>query len=143
MKITSNRSGRIIKTLKGYEAFIPNPLPPVPIDQEMYYLLSAADRKLGRLEGITLSLKDQYSKALNEVSSNNSNYQNLLDMLFKTPIITRKEIMKTLSISSPTAGELLDTFCRMGILEDATPDRQRNKQYYFNEYLDILEKGMD
>ena len=384
MKITSNRSGRIIKTLKGYEAFIPNPLPPVPpveIDQEMYYLLSAADRKLGRLDGITrvlpnpdlflamyvqkeavlssqiegtqaslvdvlgasfdsekrktdvadvvnyvnamnfglerleslplslrlireihgillqgvrgsdrspgefrktqnwigpqncllenasfvpppveemrvamgeledffyeeeamipplikigmihaqfetihpfldgngrvgrllitfwlcqqkilsrpllylsyyfkqnrteyydrlmnvrlngdwenwikfflkgvgtvsdeatdsataiLSLKDQYSKALNEVSSNNSSYQNLLDMLFKTPIITRKEIMKTLSISSPTAGELLDTFCRMGILEDATPDRQRNKQYYFNEYLDILEKGMD
>jgi len=56
MKITSDRSGRIVKTLKGYEAFVPNPLPPVPaveIDQEMYFLLSAADRKLGRLDGIT------------------------------------------------------------------------------------------
>jgi len=90
-----------------------------------------------------LSLKDHYTKALNEVSNNNSNFQNLLEMLFESPIINRKEVMEKLSISSPTAGDLLDTFCRLGILHDATPDRQRNKQYYFNEYLDILEKGTD
>ena len=56
MKITSNRSGQIIKTPTGYEAFIPHPLPPEPaieITPEMYFLLSAADRKLGRLDGIT------------------------------------------------------------------------------------------
>ncbi|MGF1603620.1 MAG: Fic family protein [Thermosynechococcaceae cyanobacterium] len=36
----------------GYQAFIPNPLPPeIEIDQEMLYLLSQADRALGRLDG--------------------------------------------------------------------------------------------
>ena len=40
----------------GYKSFIPKKLPPVPplhIDDEMIALLSAADRKLGRLDGIT------------------------------------------------------------------------------------------
>lgn len=55
MQITSNRTGYAVTTLTGYQAFIPNKLPPDPalqIDNEMQYLLSAADRKLGRLDGI-------------------------------------------------------------------------------------------
>jgi Fic family protein len=45
-----------MKQPSGYFAFIPNPLPPEPpihIDDEMFKLLSDADRKLGRLDGIT------------------------------------------------------------------------------------------
>ena len=56
MRTTTNRSGKVVRTATGYETFIPNPLPPVPeikIDNEMQFLLSAADRKLGRLDGIT------------------------------------------------------------------------------------------
>ena len=40
----------------GYKSFVPCPLPPDPpiqIDAEMFQLLSDADRKLGRLDGIT------------------------------------------------------------------------------------------
>lgn len=51
-----NRSGKFIRQQSDYIAFIPNPLPPEPpiqIDSEMIYLLSAADRRLGRLDGIT------------------------------------------------------------------------------------------
>jgi len=49
------RSGTYIKQMQGYQAFIPNPLPPDPliIDWEMHELLSKADRALGRLDGIT------------------------------------------------------------------------------------------
>ena len=39
-----------------YRAFIPKPLPPDPqvqMDQEMWKLLSDADRALGRLDGVT------------------------------------------------------------------------------------------
>ena len=46
---------KIGKTLTGYTTFIPNPLPPEPpvkIDNDMQALLSIADRKLGRLDGI-------------------------------------------------------------------------------------------
>ena len=56
MQVTSNRTGHVINTMTGYQAFVPNKLPPVPPverDDEMQYLLSMADRKLGRLDGIT------------------------------------------------------------------------------------------
>lgn len=59
--MNSNRAGRYIRQQSDYSAFIPNPLPPDPpvvIDTEMLNLLSLADRKLGRLDGITQILPD-------------------------------------------------------------------------------------
>ncbi len=56
MKLESNRAGIMIDTTRGYSAFTPAKLPPQPsidIDLEMQNLLSLADRKLGRLDGIT------------------------------------------------------------------------------------------
>jgi Fic family protein len=53
------RAGHYIEQLEGYKAFIPSPLPPVPeivMDQEMWNLLSQADRALGRLDGATDAL---------------------------------------------------------------------------------------
>ena len=44
------RSGRYISQPSGYKAFIPNPLPPEPMNMDW---LSKADRALGRLDGIT------------------------------------------------------------------------------------------
>jgi Fic family protein len=56
MKLESKRAGMVMNTTRGYSAFIPAKLPPEPpiiIDSEMQKLLSLADRKLGRLDGIT------------------------------------------------------------------------------------------
>lgn len=57
-----NRSGRYIKQPAGYEAFIPEPLPPqnpeLVIDDEMTACLSQADRSLGRLDGSIQTLPD-------------------------------------------------------------------------------------
>ncbi|MBE9139611.1 Fic family protein [Nodosilinea sp. LEGE 07088] len=53
------RAGQYIDQLEGYKAFIPKPLPPIPeiiMDQEMWNLLSQADRALGRLDGATDAL---------------------------------------------------------------------------------------
>lgn len=50
----SERSGKYALQPSGYKAFIPAPLPPDPpveIDSEMQWLLSEADRALGRLDG--------------------------------------------------------------------------------------------
>jgi hypothetical protein len=49
------RAGRFVRQLAGYRAFIPAPLPPDPplaIDDELWRLLSNADRALGRLDGV-------------------------------------------------------------------------------------------
>lgn len=53
------RVGQYVEQIEGYKAFIPNPLPPKPeiiMDQEMWDLLSQADRALGRLDGATDAL---------------------------------------------------------------------------------------
>lgn len=90
-----------------------------------------------------LTLRDHYSNELSRIAGSNSNYQKLLDYLFEVPVIGRKEIIDVLGVSSPTAGELIDRFCSIGILHDVTPEKQRNKKYHFSEYLDILEKGTE
>lgn len=90
-----------------------------------------------------IALKNRFTKNISDSVGWNGNSQKLLDYLFEAPIIERKNVMEVLNVSSPTAANLLDSFCQIGILTDVTPDKQRNKKYYFNDYLDILEKGID
>lgn len=55
----SSRAGQYILQPQSYRAFIPRSLPPSPpikYDEEMWALLSQADRSLGRLDGSTENL---------------------------------------------------------------------------------------
>jgi Fic family protein len=55
----ASRAGQYVEQIEGYKAFIPAPLPHVPeiiMNQEMWHLLSQADRALGRLDGATDAL---------------------------------------------------------------------------------------
>lgn len=57
----SKRAGQLAQQSTGYKAFLPNPLPPQPpliLDPEAISLLSAADRSLGRLNGLTAIISD-------------------------------------------------------------------------------------
>lgn len=59
--MASIRSGHYEMQPTGYRAFVPNPLPPDPpvrFTPELMALLSEADRKLGRLDGVTQVLPD-------------------------------------------------------------------------------------
>lgn len=56
---SEQRAGRLVAQPQGYRAFIPADLPPQPqivLDDELLTLLSAADRALGRLDGISESV---------------------------------------------------------------------------------------
>lgn len=54
-------SGKCIKTLTGYWAYIPNPLPPqVNYNKDLIFLLSEGDRLLGELSGIGRLLPNPY-----------------------------------------------------------------------------------
>lgn len=56
-----HRAGRYVRQPNHYAAFIPAPLPPDPPfgwDDELQYLLSKADRALGRLDGSIQTLPD-------------------------------------------------------------------------------------
>lgn len=55
----NDRAGQFVLQPRGYKAFIPKPLPPIPkiqFDEELHSLLSEADRALARLDGITTVL---------------------------------------------------------------------------------------
>lgn len=58
-QVSSDRAGRYVRQPTGYSAFVPQPLPPKPAlrqDAELASLLSAADHRLGRLDGIAATL---------------------------------------------------------------------------------------
>ena len=103
---------------------------------------TVADEAIDSAKAI-LSLKEKYSKKLIEYQGNSNHAQRLLEYLFERPIITRKIVAEGLQISQPTANTLVDVFCKQGILLDVTPHKERYKLYYFQDYLDILEKGTE
>lgn len=58
-QVSSDRAGRYVNQPTGYRAFVPKPLPPAPAlrqDAELASLLSAADHRLGRLDGVATTL---------------------------------------------------------------------------------------
>lgn len=58
-QLVTRTTGKMIKQMGGYQAFVPDDLPPEPhiqYDDEMHDLLSRADRALGRLDGSIQSL---------------------------------------------------------------------------------------
>ena len=89
-----------------------------------------------------IDLKEDLSDALS-ANITGGYWQKLLDLLFEKPIITRSDIVTHLGTTSPTAKDLVDKFCVLKILDDKTPDRQRNKKYAFQAYLNILEPGTE
>jgi Fic family protein len=58
---TGRKSGRLVKHQRGYWAFIPNPLPPpLELTWELAAEISAADRGLSELAGITRTLPNPH-----------------------------------------------------------------------------------
>lgn len=90
-----------------------------------------------------IKLKEDYTKLLYQKDGINSYYPQLLDILFEQPFIKRTDVSELLGISNPTAGNLIDSFCQMGILVDRNPQKMRNKMYAFDKYLAILNKGTE
>lgn len=90
-----------------------------------------------------LQLKEACSIRLYVKDASNSNYQRLLDVLFERPYIQRNDVINILGVSNPTAGNILDAFCELGILLDLTPHKSRNKMYVFAQYIEILNKGTE
>lgn len=72
-----------------------------------------------------------------------ANHTALLDRLFESPSVTKRKVAEMLHVSEPTAKNVIDNLCGLGILKDASPKSQRNKRFVFQRYLDILEPGTD
>lgn len=105
-------------------------------------IASVSDEAVSSAKAI-IALKDSLTINLNKKDPGNNHYRRLLDRLFEMPFINRTEVMSFLNVSNPTAGAIIDTFCRLGILTDILPERKRNKFYKFSPYLTILQEGTE
>lgn len=89
-----------------------------------------------------LSIKEEHSRIINASVSNPANGLKLLEILYKSPIITVNLTRDLLNVSYPTASSLVTEFCSLGILTD-NPEEQRNKKYKYQQYIKLLEVGTD
>lgn len=90
-----------------------------------------------------IALQAELSQRLLKHLKNSQHAQTLLTVLFQNPIVTNKMVAKLVGVSLPTAVQLVNGFVKMGILEDAEPERKRYKKYRFNQYIDILNQGVE
>lgn len=88
-----------------------------------------------------VQLKKSLEKRLSNRKGNN--YHQVIDLLFKQPIITNNIIREKLNLSHPTAGKMVDYLMQQGIICDISPERKRNKRYAFIDYISILNRGTE
>jgi hypothetical protein len=61
----------------------------------------------------------------------------LLQYLFSNPIVKVSQVAEITNLTKVSAYELIKDFEKLGILKEITGN-QRNKQYVFNQYLEIF-----
>ena len=165
----TNRAGKFMsegKSESAYKSFVPNNLPPNPslcYDDELIYLVSEANRYIGRLDEITDILiapiffvymyarkeavdKARKIKALREIDTVkvqsllriSENAIKLYNHLFNKPTVSIDSgVCILLELSYPNAEKMIDKFIDLGILK-LFVERKRNKIYVYNDYLQLF-----
>ncbi|WP_135609891.1 Fic family protein [Methanococcoides sp. AM1] len=87
-----------------------------------------------------IQLKDEMTKRLYEHSISSIHAIRLIDMLFEIPIISNKDVVDRLNITTVTANNLVIKFEEIGILTEIT-GKKRYKKYLFEEYVGIISRG--
>ena len=101
------------------------------------YALATQTQKAEKTGKDILSLYKKYKEEITEL---NSAYAiNLLDAIFVHPVFSTASIRKKAKIkNTQTFFNLVGKFVEAKIIEDSTPEKQRNKIYKFTELLKIL-----
>jgi Fic family protein len=118
MNIKNSPSGRIIQTMTGYQAFLPNPLPPtISWNLRLINTLSRADQVIGKLAGEGNKLPNPH--------------------LLLRPFITREAVLSSkIEGTQATVGEILAYDA--GAIVHRSPDDLKEVK----NYIDALEYGL-
>ncbi len=87
-----------------------------------------------------IKLKDELITKLYENSISSVYAVKLIDLLFETTVISTKDVVEKLKVSTVTANELVRRFVTIGILREIT-GKQRYKKYIFTDYVEIIARG--
>jgi Fic family protein len=89
-----------------------------------------------------ISLESEHTRLIQEQVRTGKGRRNLLELLFRYPIISIPEAKNRLQIAFGTANRLINDFVRLGILKEITA-RERNRLFAYTKYLDLLRSGTD
>lgn len=87
-----------------------------------------------------IKLKDGLITKLYENSIASVYAVKLIDLLFEKPVISTKDVVERLKVSTVTSNELVKKFEKIGILKEIT-GKQRYKKYIFTDYVEIIARG--
>jgi Fic family protein len=107
-----------------------------------YFLIGVSDtsEEAANSAREIIQLKDKLIAELYKNSIASIYAVRLIDLLFKTPLISTKEIIDKLKISKEAANELVKKFEKIHILKEIT-GKQRYKKYSFKQYIEIIARG--
>ena len=103
-------------------------------------ICEVSEDAISSIQKITRLKKTGIEKIRKATKGNVTNLLSVYDYLLKHPILETKDICNFLSLSKPTANNLLESLTELGILE-LLEDKKRYKQYVYKEYVDILSEG--
>jgi Fic family protein len=84
-----------------------------------------------------LALRTEVEQAVLSLGKRTHNAQQLLNLLYRKPIVTASEVVDALDVSTPTANALIKDLLRLGILIELT-GLQRGRLYSFDRYLRLF-----
>jgi Fic family protein len=86
-----------------------------------------------------LDLRERHREAVSQRLPASTNGLKLLDYLFEHPLLSIRMAQETLGCSYGTAGNVVQEFERLGILQEIT-GQQRNRLYRYEPYVSLFDR---
>ena len=84
-----------------------------------------------------LALRTEAEHAVLELGKRAANARQMLNLLYRKPVVSAADVEKALSVSTPTANALIRDFEKLGMLQEIT-GQQRGRAYAFDRYLRLF-----
>jgi len=84
-----------------------------------------------------LALRTEVEQAVLTLGKRAVNARQMLNLLYRKPIVSAADIEQALAVSTPTANALIRDFEKLKILQEMT-GQQRGRIYGFNRYLSLF-----
>lgn len=84
-----------------------------------------------------LALRTEAEHAVLGLGKRAANARQVLNLLYRKPVVSAADIEKALSVSTPTANALIRDFEKLGMLQEIT-GQQRGRAYAFDRYLRLF-----
>ena len=85
-----------------------------------------------------ITLRQDCETKIHELGKKSKLGHELLDYLFKNPIVDSQDITSQLSKGTSTVFRLIDDFLKLGILSDISGNK-RNRVFMFTSYVELFE----